>query len=276
LLAGCLRVAERTNRRLLLYWPDNDQLGSPFDTLFTNHFDMVDAEDLNFLLRSDRTVKIYNTWRQCGPLYTEIDPEGDPDTEVIIVKGWVAAKFAGEKRNWKFDEEIGRHLRTLAPCAEFMKQVNEFPLPPMTVGVHMRRGDPTREFIDEYRRSEDKHFLAIMQAVLDVVPEAHFFLATDHPPTETQLRERFGKRILIHPKTSLLRHKQAMSEAMLDFLLLSRTAAVLGTHFSTFSEIAAKFGACPTVIANEENATAQLALSARTIATALHERAGAS
>lgn len=273
MLAGCLRVAERTNRRLLLYWPDNDQLGSSFDTLFTNHFDMVDAEDLNFLLRSDRTVKIYNTWRQSGPLYTDIDPGGDPETEVIIVKGWVTAKFAGEKRNWKFHEEIDRHLRTLTPCAEFMKQVAAFPLPPFTLGVHMRRGDPTREFIDEYRRSEDAHFLAIMQAVLDAVPDAHFFLATDHPPTEAQLREQFGDRILTYPKTSLLRHRQAMAEAMMDFLLLSRTAAVLGTHFSTFSEIAAKFGACPLLIANEENATAQLALSARTIVTALHERA---
>ena len=111
-----------------------------------------------------------------------------------------------------------------------------------------------------------------MQAVLDAVPEAHFFLATDHLPTEAQLRERFGDRILTYPKTSLLRHRQAMAEAMMDFLLLSRTPAVLGTHFSTYSEIAAKFGACPLVIANEENATNQLARSARTIVTALHEK----
>ena len=274
LLAGCLRVAEKTNRRLLLYWPDNDQLGCSFDTLFANHFDMVDAEDLNFLLRSDRTVKIYNTWRDSSPLYTDLDPEGDPDTDVIVVKGWVAAQFAGEKRNWQFDEEIGRHLRTLVPSAEFLEPAKAFPLPPLTLGVHMRRGDPTREWIDEYRRSEDGHFTAIMQAVLDIEPEAHFFLATDHLPTEARLREQFGTRILTHPKTSLLRHRQAMGEAMMDFLLLSRNAAVLGTHFSTYSEIAAKFGACPLVIANEENATNQLALSARTIVTALHEKAG--
>ncbi len=272
LLAGCLRVAERTNRRLLLHWPDNDQLGSPFDALFENHFDMVDAEDLNFLLRSDRTVKVYNTWRQRGPLYTDLDPEGDPDTEVVIVKGWVASQFAGEKRNWKFDEEIVRHLRTLTPCAEFKKLVDEFGLPARTVGVHMRRGDPTREFIDEYRRSEDAHFLAIMRAVLEAAPDVHFFLATDHPPTEEHLRGLFGERILLRPKTSLLRHRQAMHEAMMDFLLLSRTAAVIGTHFSTFSEVSAKFGACPLIIANENSATEKLGASVEQIVAALSAR----
>jgi hypothetical protein len=188
------------------------------------------------------------------------------------VKGWIAPRFANEHRTPEFDREIACYLRTLIPRAEFIEAVNRFALPPLTVGVHIRRGDPTREFIDEYRRSEDAHFIAIMQAVLDAVPGTQFFLATDHPPTEVRLRELFGHRILTYRKTSLLRHRQAIREAMMDLLLLSRTAAVIGTHFSTFSEGAAMLGSGLPIFATAETATKQLAATTDSIVAALETR----
>ncbi len=254
LLAGAQRIAEQTNRRLLLHWPVNDQLGCAFEELFTNQLDRFEPGDLDFLLRTDRSVKVYNTWRHSGPLYTEVARDGDPDAEMVILKGWIAARYAGEHRTTELDEEIGRYLRTLTPRAEFLDAARAWPLPPRTVGVHLRRGDPTREFVDEYMTVDDQQFLTLMDAVLAAEPETHFFLATDHPPTEARWRERFGARLLFRKKNSLQRDRSAMAEAMLDCLLLGRTAGVIGTHFSTFSEIAARLGDTPLALVGPRTA----------------------
>ena len=253
-LAGAQRLAEQTGRRLLMHWPANDQLGCHFEDLFTNSLERLEPGDLDFLLRTDRTVKVYNTWRHSGPLYTDVARDGDPDAEIVILKGWIAARYAGEHRTTELDEEVGVYLRKLTPRAEFLDAARAWPLPPKTVGVHLRRGDPTREFIDEYRTVDDQQFLNLMDAVLRAEPETSFFLATDHPPTEARWQERFGPRLLFRKKNSLLRDRSAMGEAMLDCLLLGRTAGVIGTHFSTFSELAARLSGTPLALVGPRTA----------------------
>ena len=273
LLAGAQRVAAQTGQRLLLHWPVNDQLGCAFEDLFTNQLDRFEPGDLDFLLRTDRTVKVYNTWRHSGPLYTDMARDGDPDAEIVILKGWIAARFAGEQRTVELDEEIGRHLRTLTPRAEFLDAARAWPLPARTVGVHVRRGDPERESIEEYGRATDEHFLRLMDAVLAAEPETHFFLATDHPPTEAGWRQRFGTRLLCREKNSLRRDRGGMGEALVDCLILGRTAAVIGTHFSTFSEIAARLGGTPLVLAGPRTAVKDPGEIVEPVVRALRARA---
>jgi hypothetical protein len=118
----------------------------------------------------------------------------------------------------------------------------------------MRRGDNP----DAYARSKDEYFCAIMESVIAAVPEVVFLLATDDPATEARMRGQFGERMLTFPKTSPGRHRQAIQEALVDLLLLSRTAAILGNDFSSFSSTAARLGPKLLVIAEEQTATTEL------------------
>src|ERR1051326_4912009 len=92
--AGCRRIAQKTKRKFLLYWPENDQLHCPFEDLFTNKFTLLKEEQMDWLLRTERIAKFYNVDPGAGPVFTEVADDGDPGADLVIIKGWFSPKFA--------------------------------------------------------------------------------------------------------------------------------------------------------------------------------------
>ena len=64
-----------------------------------------------------------------------------------------------------------------------------------------------------------------------------------------------------------------MAKAMLDCLLLGRTAGVIGTHFSTFSEIAARLSGTPLALVGPRTAARAPGEVVEPIVRALRARA---
>src|SRR5688572_10853482 len=93
MLAGSMRIAARTGRKLALYWPVNRYLGCAFNDLFQNTFPMITGADLTELLDTALTVKVYNAWKTSGPIANSIDAKGDPEINIVIIKGWSYPKF---------------------------------------------------------------------------------------------------------------------------------------------------------------------------------------
>ena len=266
MLAGAQRLARLTERKLLLYWPENDQLGCPFDALFQNTPAMLRDQDMHELLRSDRTMKVYNAWH-CPPLYEEVSPDGDA-AEIVLVKGWTAPKFANETLA-SLRDELCDELRKLAPTEEILATVGTVALPERCLGVHVRIGE-AGDSANYFAPSKREHFEAILRAVAEQCGEAGFFLATTSIEVERHFHDVFGERVMVFPKSGKGRERDAVREALIDLLLLSRTRGVLGNHGSTFSQVAAMLGPRLLVMATESAATDGLTTITRRFTNALN------
>ncbi len=267
MLAGAQRLARLTQRKLLLYWPENDQLGCPFAALFQNAPDMIHDADMHALLRSDRTMKVYNAWH-CPPLYESVAPDGDPDAEIILLKGWTAPKFANETLA-DIRDELCDGLQQLVPVDEVRAQADAIDMPEFCLGVHIR-SDETAGGVNFFAQSKREHFEAILRAVLEQRGDTTFFLATLQPEVERYFRGVLGDRLMVFPKSGPGRERAAIREALVDLLLLSRTRGVLGHYGSTFSQVAVMLGPRLLVMATETTAGTGLAAVVRRFTDALN------
>jgi hypothetical protein len=265
-LAGSLRIAARTNRKLWLYWPQNQDLGCPFDQLFTNTFPMLEKEAFTTLLDTTFTAKIYNAWKTKGPMFKTISADGDPDMNIVIIKGWSYPMFEGEGYSHELDSELRRNLLSFTPVPEIQAVVDGFALPLATIGVHVRRGD----HVDEFGQSKDEYFMAAMRGIRQRRPDVKFFLATDVADTEQRFRQAFGDSLLAVPKTWKGRaDARGVREGLIDLLLLSRTSAILGNIHSSFSQVAGRLGARRMIVADEKSTGAQHDETCETLAQCL-------
>ena len=269
LLAGSLRVAELTGRKFVLYWPVNSSLGCEFSRLFTNPFTMFRNEDIADVLNSGSTVKVYNSWHDSN-LYTAVAEDGDPDTQIVIMKGWNAPRFRTESGTPEFRAQVRTHLRTLAPAPGIRQQVEGFALPDHCVGVHLRRSE---RHVPEFSVSADEHFERIMDALVAAEPSVNFLIATDDLATEQKLVRRYSSQALCFEKSHRTRNDAGgIEEALIDLLLLGRTQAILGNHFSSFSLLAAEWAGRPLLHATADSSGLQLARTVQELLTRLNGR----
>jgi len=132
------------------------------------------------------------------------------------------------------------HLRALKPT-DFIQSVADdvfscVPDRSTVVGVHIRRGD-NKKSIEE---SPSELFWSAMAAY---DPSVLFYIATDSEEERFQTIERFPNRILKGSDTILCRNDPfGCREAVLDFYCLSRCTEIVGSCYSSFSEMAAMYG----------------------------------
>lgn len=116
------------------------------------------------------------------------------------------------------------------------------------VGVHIRRTDNAVSM----GKSTTEQFIALMQAELAAHPETTFFLATDDMKEEALLRETFPGKIISNQNRTLDRNSvTGMHDALLDLYCLSATKKLIGSYWSSFTDIAADMGGIEKVIAGE-------------------------
>jgi hypothetical protein len=134
-----------------------------------------------------------------------------------------------------------KHLRSIKPHPS----IRIPPVPPMTVGVHIRRGDHMKAKI----YSPIKAFIQVMQ---QEHKSTQFIIATDSMAEREAVQVLFGERVTF-PSISLSRMTQhGMNSAVADFMALSLCCKVYGSYASSFSELAAMYGGVPLhVIKNE-------------------------
>ncbi len=268
LLAGSLRIAELTGRKLVLHWPVNDAVGCSFAHLFTNPLTMFRAEDIAAVLDSCSTVKVYNSWHH-SLVFTAVAEDGDPDTQIVIMKGWHAPRFRTEQDTPAFWAQVRTHLRALEPAPGIREESGKFALPERCIGVHLRRIDT---YLPEFSVSADEHFERIMDALIAAEPSVNFLIASDDAATEQKFLKRYAGRALSFEKKRRTRNNpRGIEEALIDLLLLGRTRAVLGNHYSSFSFLAGEFAGRPALYATVESSGPQLELTTQQLLAPSHD-----
>ena len=108
------------------------------------------------------------------------------------------------------------------------------------IGIHIRRGDHEIAI----RKSPIHLFTEAMEKAIEQEEQTNFYLATDSESDKQLLIEKFGNRIITSPYPAERNTIEGMKNAVVDLYALSRTHTILGSYYSSFSEIAAELGGC--------------------------------
>lgn len=105
------------------------------------------------------------------------------------------------------------------------------------VGVHIRRTDNVLSI----QHSPIAGFVAAMRDEIARDENTRFFLATDDPAVEAELRSTFPGRLVVHEKASLSRgNPLAIRDSVVDLYTLSNCRKLIGSYWSSFSELASR------------------------------------
>ena len=103
--------------------------------------------------------------------------------------------------------------------------------------------------IDEWRgKSHFRHFLNRIDALIAAGRAERIFLAADMPATYDEFRFHYGDRLAHLPRSLYDRSAEQLHYALADAILLSRSPLLLGSTWSSFSELAMRLAPVPMVI----------------------------
>lgn len=239
------RLARERNEKLLILWNCNPELNCPFESLFqpvtefkiTSIHSVADPRKLFY----QKTAKNYLTNEE---ILSHRNPNGCLDSDYVRSLKGNTYIFTWE---WFYPSE-DYHL--FLPTEALQKRIDEMTVQfgSSCVGVHIRRTDNQPAI----GKSTTDAFLSSMRQELDADPDTMFYLATDDMEEEARLREAFPDKILSNQKRCLQRDSvEGMHDALLDLYCLAGTRKIIGSYFSSFTDIAADMNKIPKVIAGE-------------------------
>ena len=239
------RLSAERQEKLLVLWNCNPELNCPFEALFrpvtefkiTNIHSGADPRKLFY----QKTARTYLT---NDHLIAHRTAEGVLDRDYVRGLKSNLYIFTWE---WFYPSEDYHLFR---PTETLEKRIQKITagFGPSCVGVHIRRTD-NRPAIG---KSSTDAFLHSMRQELRKDPDTMFYLATDDMAEEAELRKAFPGRILSNQERCLRRDsREGMQDALLDLYSLAATRKIIGSYFSSFTDIAADMRKIPLVIAGE-------------------------
>lgn len=257
-LVSAMRLCKLLNRKLLLYWENNQYLGCNFNDLFENKFEEITKEEL-------KEIKKKNSF-----VYRDILEEDFKKYDYVILDTW---KFVflpneierdfnktyssndGSNIDFEFEripigqrEKIINNLNELIPTKRIRGIIEDFNVSNNLkdcIGLHIRRGDNKFTVDGREKVSSDELFIEKIKSM----PNERFLLCTDGIEIENKLKELFKERIIVYPKGNRKRSKsESVQEALIDMILLSKTKKIFGSYLSTFTELAWWLSGCKSKI----------------------------
>lgn len=142
---------------------------------------------------------------------------------------------------YDFDHELFKWGGVFVPSAEIVAELGGDMLfdGKKTIGVHIRRTDN----VASISNSPTEAFINKMNDFLAEDGELRFFLATDDQLTKNAIVDCFGKeRIITNGRKATRSTADGMKDAWCDMIRLSQTKLILGSYYSSFSEVASYLG----------------------------------
>ena len=242
---SALVLAQKRGEPLKVIWNVNPELGCPFEELFQP----TDAFRLRNIHSKWDPVKLaYQlTCRNIG----NEDIRGNRDENGLLESYYNALPkrlyIATEEHFFKNSD-----YSPFKPSGEIRQKADRLlsSTAGRKVGVHIRRTD-NRPAISG---SSTDAFVQAMEKEIQAFEDTVFYLATDDLSEEAALRERFGSRILSNEGRDLSRDTvSGIRDALLDLICLSETEKIIGSYFSSFTDIAADMHQIPKLIAGQDN-----------------------
>ncbi len=117
------------------------------------------------------------------------------------------------------------------------------------IGVHIRRTDNKQSIAN----SPDQLFITLIDRELDICPDTSFYLATDSESVKRNLAARYGNALHFSPHQAVRNTSAGIIEATAEMFTLSRMDKIIGSYYSSFSEMASQIGRIPLAVAKLEH-----------------------
>jgi len=240
-LINSMKISDVTGRELLLFWSKDKSCNCNFKDLFENNIREVSKEELKEVIVS-KDYEIYhkdlkNLKNKKGCILI--------DNAKFIAFLREEVRFRTKEIPEELREEFIIHLKKIKIKEEFLKIAEEFSkrFSENTIGIHIRKGDYKTLKGGVAKVSNDELYIEIMNKELKENPDTNFFLSTEEEETEKKFKDIFKDKIITYPKKTKERGDEgAVKEALIEFLLLSKTKKIYGTFESTFSQLASILG----------------------------------
>lgn len=171
-------------------------------------------------------------------------------------------------KNFDFKQWYTHKNAYIASCVYFYPQNNKKrfsifkPLPALqqrietitqpfnasTWGIHIRRTDN----ITSIAESPTDEFIIRMQEQISRDKKSLFYLATDSEEDKQRLKEMFKERLITSGKQAERNSLAGMEDALVELYALSKTAKIIGSAKSSYSETAAQISDIPYEIAQRK------------------------
>lgn len=247
-LASATTIAQATNRTLVVIWTPDHHCECHLRDLFEYDGLVEENEDCVDSALTDRYT------------YMELEPGACKDAPIAPDEGrdlYVRTAYVinNKHSNWETENAV---LRSLKPMKAVMDMLNNVDVTGR-IGVHVRMEgaagmdkqtyDSAGNWLPEsheqlnYWRGQSHYnkFMNRIDALIDSAPEKRFFLAADLPQTYQYFNERYGDRFSMLSRNVFDRSAHQLKFAIADALLLSRCNHLLGSTWSSFTELALRF-----------------------------------
>jgi len=271
--ASAYNIAKASNRKLVVIWIPDFHCEAKFTDLYKINSLFKDIEFIEESSKADfpKTIEYkvaeYEDLNKNRVIYnydkannTYIDDTTDHDIYIIS-----ACSLNNKHVTWHKDSAL---LRQLEPTDEIIIKINEFNNKYKlheVIGVHIRMGQPPEkapyENISNYNESTKQScmkwrasshysvFLKEMDRIVSENPEQVFLLCCDNEEGFNEIIKMDKYKIISTEKVVYDRSKEQVKSAVIDLILLAKTKYMLGSNWSSFTEIAHRLSGKPLKLA---------------------------
>jgi hypothetical protein len=243
-LASCIALSQRLRHEVTVLWVRNKELNCSYYDLF-EPIDGIIIKEYNYIPRWNK-LALRTRAKKLTDAYSSFDLQF-ADEEIKKLKGLKSdmvkliinahSVYIDTCQHFYGDESFLAYLKPVALLtAEIERRVAI--ISSNYVGVHIRRGD-NQNAINVSKR---EIFIAMMKEQITQEADTKFFLATDDRQEVKVLKQVFGDRI-IYFASGLKRNKpKHIAQALIDLMVLSKSKDIIGSYYSSFSDVAAAYG----------------------------------
>ncbi len=251
-ISSFIHLKEKVNADLLVLWQPDSGLNAKYHEVFMDNpnFEVIQKPGKFKLLLLKRGLLNHTNpvIRKCSRLYNQlikgfVKVDGFIEQEEIL-KGYQFVENKVKKHQTIFvntSSEIIDYpegLQTFKPSQQVTNRLKETlgNFGDSTIGFHIRRTDHRIAIAN----SPVELFEKKINHCLTTSKNIKFFLATDDPEVEKELKSKFKSNCIIHEKVFGRNSKAGIIDAAAEMYLLSKTKKIYGSYWSSFSIISAK------------------------------------
>ncbi|MCX5839551.1 MAG: hypothetical protein NTW71_13730 [Deltaproteobacteria bacterium] len=246
-----LSLAHITNKRLSLIWREDSHLNCSYNKLFKSHPEILLNHKEPIYVKSSIQhnkvkhilAKLINKISQYDIVLLDVE---NLNGCLISLGNIIEARKIYINTCHEFFD-FNNNYKIFSPIEEISNKISEVSdsFDDATIGVHIRRGDNRTSFLN----SPLSLFITTMKNMIESNGKTKYFLTTDSPIVETELKKYFGiKRVITHKKVFTTRTEVGVQDSVVDLFCLARTRTIVGSYGSSFTETAAKLGGAELII----------------------------
>lgn len=241
-IASSIAVVKKYSVPMDIYWHREPGFNAPFLSLFEKitlpgiSFHDYSIKDLfryniprklnfhlpEFLRKSNQEIFISN---ECGFLEDKILNSGAG--EIILATGGEQTEFYSIRDLFSPVQEIENIIESVG---------RDFP--EKTVGCHIRRTDNDLSV----KISSNDKFYKVLDELFISDDSVKVFLCSDDVELKEKFRNKYGDKIITYKSVIDRNKKTGIRDAVIEMFLLSQTNYILGSYWSSFSEVSAVLG----------------------------------